>query len=129
MLPDYEIIRNESPQSKRSPWTELIFSLLIIQILLFVLPSGSGAAEVPEDAIHVRIVANSNTVEDQAVKSLIQEEINPILQDAIETAKTVDELEIQLSDLSQEIMKRAGKITEKVIQIKLADVNTTKRWC
>jgi stage II sporulation protein R len=45
MLPDYEIIRNESPQSKRSPWMELIFSLLIIQTMLFLLPSASGAAE------------------------------------------------------------------------------------
>lgn len=121
MLPDYEIIRNDSPKSKRSPWIELIFSILIIQILLFVLPSGSGVAEVPVDAIHVRIVANSNTKEDQAVKSLIQEEINPILQDAIDTAKTVDELEVQLSDLSYEIMKRAGEITGKGIHIKLAD--------
>ena len=69
MLPDYEIIRNDSPESKRSPWVELIFSLLIIQILLFALPSGSGAAEaIPADAIHVRVVANSNTAEDQTVK-------------------------------------------------------------
>ena len=45
MLPDYEIIRNDSPKSKRSPWIELIFSLLIIQIFLFLLPSDSGAAE------------------------------------------------------------------------------------
>lgn len=122
MLPDYEIIRNDSPKSKRSPWIELIFSLLIIQIFLFILPSDSGAAEaVPADAIHVRIVANSNTNEDQAVKSLIQEEINPILQEAIKTAKTVEELELRLADLSSEIAKRAGSITTKAIQIQLVD--------
>jgi len=122
MLPDYEIIRNDSPESKRSPWIELIFSLLIIQILLFALPSGSGAAEaIPADAVHVRIVANSNTAEDQAVKSLIQDEINPILLEAIETAKTVEELEIQLTELTNEITKRAGKITSKTIQVQLAD--------
>lgn len=122
MLPDYEIIRNESPQSKRSPWIELIFSLLIIQTMLFLLPSASGAAEaIPADAIHVRIVANSNTQEDQEMKSLIQEEIQPILVEAIATAKSAEELEKQLSSLTNEMTKRAGKITKKMIQIQLVD--------
>jgi len=122
MIQDYEILRNEEPQTKRSPWIELIMALVFIQTLLFLLPAGSGAADaVPADAIQVRIVANSNSNEDQEVKWLIQQEIQPLLQKAAAKLQTPAELELALMNLSTEISDKAKLITEHAINISLGE--------
>lgn len=121
MIQDYEIFRNEEQQTKRSPWIELILSLLLIQTLLFLLPVISGAAEaVPADAIQIRIVANSNTSEDQQIKSLIQQEIQPLLEKAAASVQTTAQLEKELNELSAEITLKAQDITKQAIHISLA---------
>ncbi|MBW9234540.1 stage II sporulation protein R, partial [Leptospira santarosai] len=120
MIQDYEIFRNEEQQTKRSPWIELILSLVFIQTLLFLLPVISGAAEaVPADAIQIRIVANSNTDEDQQVKSLIQQEIQPLLEKAAASVQTTAQLEKELNKLSTEITSKAQSITKQAIHISL----------
>lgn len=120
MIQDYEILRNEEPQTKRSPWIELIMALVFIQTLLFLLPAGSGAADaVPADALQIRIVANSNSKEDQQIKSLIQQEIQPLLQKAAAELQTPAQLEQELANLSTEIKDKASVLTEHAINISL----------
>jgi stage II sporulation protein R len=122
MIEDYEIFRNEQPQMKRSPWIELVMALVLIQTLLFLLPVVSGAADaIPADAIQVRIIANSNTSEDQQVKSLVYQEIQPLLQKAADTFQSTAQLEQQLTQISNEISQKAGAITDQEIQIDLAN--------
>jgi len=122
MIEDYEIFRNEQPQMKRSPWIELVMALVLIQTLLFLLPVVSGAADaIPADAIQVRIIANSNTSEDQQVKSLVYQEIQPLLQKAADTFQSTAQLEQQLTQISKEISQKAGTITDQEIQIDLAN--------
>ncbi len=122
MIEDYEIFRNEQPQMKRSPWIELVMALVLIQTLLFLMPVVSGAADaVPADAIQVRIIANSNTNEDQQVKSLVYQEIQPLLQKATDTFQTTAQLEKELNQISKEISQKAGAITEQTIHIGLAN--------
>ncbi len=122
MIQDYEILRNEEPQTKRSPWIELIMALVFIQTLLFLLPAGSGAANaVPADAIQIRIVANSNSKEDQEVKWLIQQEIQPLLQKVGAKLQTPAELDLALMNLSSEITNKAKDITEHAINISLGE--------
>lgn len=122
MIEDYEIFRNDQPQMKRSPWIELVMALVLIQTLLFLLPVVSGAADaIPADAIQVRIIANSNTSEDQQVKSLVYQEIQPLLQKAADTFQSTAQLEQQLTQISKEISQKAGTITDQEIQIDLAN--------
>ena len=122
MIEDYEIFRNEQPQMKRSPWIELVMALVLIQTLLFLLPVVSGAADaIPADAIQVRIIANSNTNEDQQVKSLVYQEIQPLLQKAADTFQSTAQLEQHLTQISKEISQKAGTITDQEIQIDLAN--------
>jgi stage II sporulation protein R len=121
MIEDYEIFRNDQPQMKRSPWIELLMALVLIQTLLFLLPVVSGAADaVPADAIQIRIIANSNTKEDQQIKSLVLQEIQPLLQKAAETVQTTAQLEKELTQASNEISQKAEAITEQTIHIRLA---------
>ncbi len=120
MIEDYEIFRNEEPQKKKSPWFELIMALVFIQTLLFLLPAESGAAgAVPAEAIQIRIIANSNTKEDQQIKSLIVQEIKPLLEKAAATVQTTTELEDELVQVSTEMTKIASKITEQAVHISL----------
>ena len=122
MIKDYEIFRNDQPKAKRSPWIELLMSLVFIQTLLFLLPVANGAADaVPADAIQIRIIANSNTKEDQEIKSLVLQEIQPLLQKASDTVQTTAQLEQQLTKVSKEISLKAGAITEQAIHIRLAE--------
>ena len=122
MIKDYEIFRNDQPKAKRSPWIELLMSLVFIQTLLFLLPAANGAADaVPADAIQIRIIANSNTKEDQEIKSLVLQEIQPLLQKASDTVQTTAQLEQQLTKVSKEISQKAGAITEQAIHIRLAE--------
>ncbi|MBE3102744.1 MAG: stage II sporulation protein R [Bacilli bacterium] len=121
MIQDYEIFRNEEPQAKRSPWIELIMALVLIQTLLFLLPAGSTAADaVPADSIQIRIIANSNTKEDQQIKSLIQQEIQPLLQKAADSVQTTEQLEQELNQISTKITQKAQAITEQAVHISLA---------
>lgn len=121
MIQDYEIFRNEEQQTKRSPWLELLLTLVLIQSLLFLLPAISGAAEaVPADAIQIRIVANSNTKEDQEVKSLIQQELQPLLEKVASTVQTTVQLEKELTQISTELTQKANAITDQTVDINLA---------
>jgi len=122
MIQDYEIFRNEEPKKKRSPWIELIMALVFIQTLLFLLPAGSTAADaVPADAIQIRIIANSNTKEDQQIKSLILQEIQPLFQKAAEKIQTSAQLEQDLIQASAEITLKAQAITNQAIHISLEE--------
>ena len=121
MIQDYEILRNDEPQAKRSPWIELIMALVFIQTLLFLLPAGSDAADaMPADALHIRIVANSNTKEDQQIKSLIQQEIQPLVQKAVASLQTTAQFEQALMQVSADITAKANEVTEQTIDIDFA---------
>lgn len=120
MIEDYEIFRNEEPTTKRSPWVELLMALVFIQSLLFLIPATSGAADLmPADAIQIRIIANSNSKEDQQVKSLIKEEIQPLLQKIANSVQTTKQLEQELAQLSTDIMQKADGITDQSIHVNL----------
>lgn len=104
MLQDYEI---KKPTDKRITVLEFILLLLIFSsaITLF-----SGMPK--EDAIQFRILAHSNTKEDQAKKVEVYEAIMPILQHTIETAQSNDELVDNLKKVEPEIIRRANSIVQ-----------------
>jgi stage II sporulation protein R len=86
------------------------------------MPVVSGAADaIPADAIQIRIIANSNTNEDQQVKSLVYQEIQPLLQKAADTFQSTAQLEQQLTQISNEISQKAEAITDQEIHISLAN--------
>ena len=97
MLPDYEIKRATSIGQKIDAVILFVWTLLVIQMVLFLLFQGTDEAE----GTRARLIANSNTAYDQQMKMEVKEQITPILLSYYENAdKTMQELEAAVSTLS-----------------------------
>lgn len=82
MLPDYETIKQEKAPHKGVTVLQFIAALVFIQTLLFLMPTlFTNANTETADTEHVRfrIVANSNSTEDQQFKKAVLQEIQPLL--------------------------------------------------
>lgn len=110
MLQDYEIIRTKSKTGKWLPYIEFVLILIILHSAL-ALFMGEGEEEA---SIRFRLLAHSNTEADQAVKSEIQREIEPLIQEAVSTSQTVDELGKNLEALEGKIKEIAHSIAKDV---------------
>lgn len=104
MLQDYEIKKR---QNKTIIVLEFILLLILFQsaILLF-----SGAST--EEAIQFRIIANSNTKADQLEKERVYEAVYPLLEQAIETTESNEELIDALGKLEPMITAQATSIVQ-----------------
>lgn len=75
MLPDYEIKKAPSVGKQIDAVIFFIWMLLIIQFCLFLLfPQGEET-----EGVRFRLIANSNTTEDQQMKNDVKHHIEPIL--------------------------------------------------
>ncbi|PZX05871.1 stage II sporulation protein R [Psychrobacillus insolitus] len=105
MLPDYEIKRATSAVQKIDSIILFIWMLLIMQLILFLLFQQTDQA----DGMRFRLIANSNTIEDQQIKNEIKESIEPILMKYESNPQNaVDELKPIVDKLSE-------KLDEKII--------------
>ena len=98
MLPDYEIKRATTVGQKIDAVVLFVWTLLVIQMVLFLLFQGTDQAE----GTRIRLIANSNTAYDQQIKMEVKDQITPILVNYYENAdKTMQELEAAVSSLSE----------------------------
>ena len=100
MLQDYEIKKTKTKMELVIPYIEFILMLIIIQSVLLLLAGGSEE----EEAIRFRLLAHSNAPADQQIKMKIQQEIEPLLQNAVATSQSHDELEANLVALEETII-------------------------
>ena len=104
MLPDYENKRTTTIMEKILPYIELIILLIIIQSVVTLFT----AKPAEEDAIRFRLLAHSNAPADQRVKTAIQQEIEPLIEEAVATAKSKEELGDNLAALEPTIVDIAN---------------------
>ncbi len=98
MLPDYEIKRATSIGQKVDAVILFVWTLLVIQMVLFLLFQGTDQA----DGTRIRLIGNSNTAYDQQVKMEVKEIIAPILANYYTNAEeTMKELEKTVETLSE----------------------------
>jgi len=69
----------------------LITLFLIITTYMFIGVSAEELIEIPDDAIRIRVIANSNSEYDQEKKQQIREEVQLYMQDLLKNAKTTEE--------------------------------------
>ena len=69
---------------------KLIVILFLITLVVCVSKNESEVL-IPSDAIRFRIIANSNTLEDQSEKYLIKTEIEPVLADILMSSNNHDD--------------------------------------
>lgn len=79
--------------------------ILLMSICVFYLAVSNvmvKAIEIPEDAIRIRVVPNSNEKEDQNIKLKVKDELESSMYDLLKEAKTSEEAEkIITKNLSQ----------------------------
>jgi len=108
MLTDYEIKQKPSKLDQLMPIIEFILILIILQSIIFLFSAGVNEKD---EAIRFRLLAHSNTAADQNIKEKIQVEIEPLIQDAVEASKSVDELGHNLKVLEAEIVEIASSLS------------------
>lgn len=66
---------------------------------------------IPDDAIRVRVIANSNTEEDQALKQEIRQELETYLYEKLKNIKSVEDADRVIKDCIPEVKKIISKYT------------------
>jgi stage II sporulation protein R len=107
MLTDYEIIRKKTIVQKWLPYIEFIILLIIIQAFIAVFLTESEE----EETIRFRILAHSDAPTDQQVKMSIQQEIQPLIENAVSKSSTTKELGDNLAALESEILNIANTMS------------------
>lgn len=67
---------------------------------------------IPTNAIRYRILANSNKIEDQGEKLLIQTKIDPIIEDVLNKSKSIEESRINILESIPKIEEIVGYYNE-----------------
>lgn len=124
MIPDYKTIempkRETKTKTKMIPVLQFIAALLFIQTLIFLLPQWFTQDTSPiadADQMRFRIVANSNSTQDQLIKQDMLKEIEPIIKQlSVQTNGT--EMDQNLAVVEQEIQnKLSAKFSQQSIQV------------
>ena len=106
MLTDYEIIRKTTIFNKVMPYIEFIFVLIVIQSILTLFTAGPAE----DDAIRFRMLAHSNAPVDQQVKVAIQQQIEPLINEAVTSSVSKQELVDNLAALESTILETANAL-------------------
>lgn len=106
MLPDYEIKRTTTIE-KIIPYIEFILVLIILQAILMLF----SVTQSSEEVIRFRLLAHSNAPADQQVKEEIQQVIQPLIEDAVATARSTREIEENLVELEETITEIARTLS------------------
>ena len=70
---------------------KIIITLFIVTVLFCLTTKTSGEVLIPRNAIRFRIIANSNSLEDQEIKIKIREEIEPVFAEILEISQSKEE--------------------------------------
>ncbi|WP_391119943.1 stage II sporulation protein R [Psychrobacillus sp. L3] len=102
MLPDYEIKRVSSIGKQIDTIIFFVWMLLLIQFCLFLLFQSTEQV----DGLRFRLIANSNTMEDQQVKNEVKNSIEPLLIQYQNNPQTYAELEQVVDKLSEKFEQK-----------------------
>lgn len=75
-----------------------IYFLLLIVMAVVAYNNKSNQVIIPEEAIRFRVIANSNSKEDQMVKYLVRDAVEKVIVKDIEDSKSVEETRTILSN-------------------------------
>lgn len=70
---------------------KIIIALFLVTVLFCLSTETSGEVLIPNNAIRFRIIANSNSLEDQETKMQIREKIEPVFAEILEKSNSKEE--------------------------------------
>ena len=80
-----------------------IFILFILVVILLTQIDKSDELVIPKDAIRYRIIANSNSEEDQNLKREIDKEIEPVINNVLLKAQSLNQTRLEIKKTIPEI--------------------------
>lgn len=95
---------------------KLLKKIMVILCLLVIFLVNNVRAEeiiIPNDAIRIRVIANSNSVEDQYIKSQVRDDLQLHLQELLVDAKSIDEVRKTLNDNLKDFDFTVERVLEK----------------
>ncbi len=98
---------------------KMLLIALIISITLYI-NSYKQENIIPDEAIRFRIIANSNSIDDQNVKIIIRNEVENKLLSLLNDSKTIDE--------SRNIIKNNMKNIDQIVNNKLKELNYNQKY-
>ncbi len=75
----------------------IIFLFIVTIVLTIKNSSNADKILIPTDAIRFRIIANSNTIEDQETKMQIKTDLEPIIKNILEESNNLDETRLLIN--------------------------------
>ena len=70
---------------------KIIVLLFFVTVLIYLTTGNTSRILIPSDAIRFRIIANSNSLEDQELKMKIREEIEPVFAQIMDSSNSKEE--------------------------------------
>lgn len=90
----------------------IFFVILPIIVLIFISNLISEKNLIPEDAIRIRVIANSNLKKEQETKMKIKEDLEEFLYPRLEHAKSVNEADLLIRSSLNSVYDIVGKYTD-----------------
>ena len=90
-----------------------IIILLSVIVVIFVSNKTTEDLIIPDEAIRVRVIANSNSINDQAVKQTVKNSIEKEITNLLIDAESIGEARSILKSNLNDIYKTVEKILEK----------------
>ena len=89
--------------------------MVVLCVVVIFLVNNVKAEEIiiPNEAIRIRVIANSNSVEDQYIKGQVRDDLQVQLQELLVDAKSVDEVRKILNDNLEDFDFTVEKVLEK----------------
>ncbi|MDY0404551.1 stage II sporulation protein R [Virgibacillus sp. 179-BFC.A HS] len=111
---------------------KLLFFALMIAIIYFTIPKNFGSTTqadaeyqiIPDEAIRLRILANSDEKQDQQIKRLVRDEVNKKISNWVEDISDIDEAR----KLIQHNIPEIESVVEKTLQKANADNRYTVEY-
>ena len=95
---------------------KIIVLLFFVTVLIALTSGNTSGVLIPSDAIRFRIIANSNSLEDQTTKINIRKEIEPVFAEILEASTSKEETkELILSTKILDINKFSFHFVKKIV--------------
>ena len=89
----------------------IILLITIFTFYIFVSDIMASSLEIPDDAIRIRVVPNSNNKHDQNIKNKVKENLQISMYDLLKNTKTSEEAEIKI----EENLNKIDKMVEDLL--------------
>lgn len=90
---------------------KIIIALFIIVVILLSQVPKSNEVIIPQESIRYRIIANSNSVEDQDFKEKINAEIEPVINEILTSSTSLETARQKITNIIPEIEKKLNNYT------------------